>query len=211
MKTKHIGAIVTGVIFLFVAVLVVGISLRRDKAKQADFISQTEPVEIQPPMPTVSGDTENEKMSREDREFLAWLDEEIEKSEETVPRMEEPPPEPPQNRRGFAGMQSLRSFMEGLSPQEAQNLPQWQRVWTDLNLSQEEQFRLQEGFVLIWQKWLTMSDEERVAERERLAEMRIRWEGMSEQERTQASLRMRDRFDQWRESGQTELPPLTLD
>ncbi|MBA7686067.1 hypothetical protein ES703_94503 [subsurface metagenome] len=34
---------------------------------------------------------------------------------------------------------------------------------------------------------------------------------MSEEERREASERMRDQFEEWRESGQTELPEITLD
>jgi predicted Fe-S protein YdhL (DUF1289 family) len=41
--------------------------------------------------------------------------------------------------------------------------------------------------------------------------MRARWDNMSEEERNQAMERGRQRFEEWRRSGQVELPEITLD
>lgn len=95
--------------------------------------------------------------------------------------------------------------------QAAQRFGGWREVWADLNLTEEEQARLREGFRLAMARWQHMSPEEREAETARLRAMGERWQNMSEQERTEASERMRERFEQWRESGDVELPELRLD
>jgi len=90
-------------------------------------------------------------------------------------------------------------------------MPGWQAIWADLNLTEEEKARLREGFALAMRRWQSMSDDERATEMARLQSMRVRWENMTDQEREQASARMRQRFEQWRQSGQVELPELSLD
>ncbi|MBN1125177.1 MAG: hypothetical protein JXA82_09220 [Sedimentisphaerales bacterium] len=211
MKQKTHIVYVLGMIILLAMALVVGICVWRNQSQQEDLISKVEQEEIQTPVMDVVEEAEVQEMSREDREFLALLDEAIEKSDETEQIVEGKAASLHQTRPESGTALPIRSILEGNFPQGTENLPQWQRIWTDLNLSEEEQNRLREGFLVIWERWLTMPDEERQAERQRLLDMRTRWEGMSEQERTQASRRMRDRFQQWRQSGQVELPPLSLD
>lgn len=87
----------------------------------------------------------------------------------------------------------------------------WRGIWADLNLTEEEMGRLRQGFALAMQKWQNMSEEEREAEMGRLRGMRARWENMSEEEREGTMQRMRGRFEEWRESGQVELPEISLD
>jgi len=87
----------------------------------------------------------------------------------------------------------------------------WRQMWADLNLTPEEMARLREGWRLAMEKWQNMSEEERQAEIGRLNGMRIRWESMSDEERSQAMERGRQRFEEWRRSGQVELPEITLD
>jgi len=87
----------------------------------------------------------------------------------------------------------------------------WQQLWADLNLTPEEMARLREGWRLGVERWQNMSEEERQAEIGRLNGMRIRWDNMSEEERNQAMQRGRERFEEWRRSGQVELPEITLD
>jgi len=87
----------------------------------------------------------------------------------------------------------------------------WRQMWADLNLTQEEIARLREGWRLAVEKWQNMSEDERQSEIGRLNGMRIRWDNMSEEERSQAMERGRQRFEEWRRSGQVELPELTLD
>ncbi len=87
----------------------------------------------------------------------------------------------------------------------------WRQMWADLNLTPEEMARLREGWRLAMDRWQNMSEDERQAEMGRLNGMRIRWDNMSEEERSQAMERGRQRFEDWRRSGQVELPELTLD
>jgi hypothetical protein len=87
----------------------------------------------------------------------------------------------------------------------------WRQMWADLNLTPEEMARLREGWRLAMEKWQNMSEDERQAEIGRLRGMRARWDNMSEEERNQAMERGRQRFEEWRRSGQVELPEITLD
>jgi hypothetical protein len=96
-------------------------------------------------------------------------------------------------------------------PPTVATLGAWREVWADLNLTEEEQARLREGFRLAMEKWRRMSEEERQAETVRWREIGARWESMSESERLEVSRRIRERFEQWRRSGQVELPQLSLD
>ena len=56
-----------------------------------------------------------------------------------------------------------------------------------------------------------MPAEVREVEVERRRAMRARWETMSDEERQEAMGRMRGQFEEWRQSGQVELPQITLD
>jgi len=87
----------------------------------------------------------------------------------------------------------------------------WRQMWADLNLTPEEMARLREGWRLAMERWQNMSEDERQAEIGRLRGMRIRWDNMSDEERQGAIERGRQRFEEWRRSGQVELPELTLD
>ena len=87
----------------------------------------------------------------------------------------------------------------------------WRQIWADLNLTEAEQARLRDGFALAMQRWQSMSSEEREVEVERRRAMRARWETMSDEERQEAMGRMRGQFEEWRQSGQVELPQITLD
>jgi len=89
--------------------------------------------------------------------------------------------------------------------------PQWQQIWGDLNLTEDEQMRLQNGFQKIMARMMTMTEEQRQAERARFQEMGRRFQAMSDEEKTTASQRMKGRFEQWRQSGSEDLPELSLD
>lgn len=87
----------------------------------------------------------------------------------------------------------------------------WRQMWSDLNLTEEERARLQEGFRLARERWQNMSEEQRQAEMNRLSAMRERWENMSDEERQAAMERGRQRFEEWRRSDRVELPEMSLD
>ncbi len=87
----------------------------------------------------------------------------------------------------------------------------WWQMWADLNLTEEEMARLQEGFRLARERWQNMSEEQRQAEMDRMSAMRERWENMSDEERQAAMERGRQRFEEWRRSDRVELPEMSLD
>ena len=95
--------------------------------------------------------------------------------------------------------------------QMGQNSNPVQKFFADLNLNEEEQARLREGFELMRRRFENMSDEERWAQFAQMAEMGRRWEAMSEQEREAVTQRMRERYEVWRRSDSIEPPELTLD
>lgn len=92
-----------------------------------------------------------------------------------------------------------------------QNFGLIQQFFADLNLNEEEQARLQEGFALMRRQFENMSDEDRQAEFAQMAEMGERWQNMSDEEREGVTQRMRERYEQWRQSDSVEIPRLTLD
>lgn len=92
-----------------------------------------------------------------------------------------------------------------------QNAGLIRKFFEDLNLNEEEQARLREGFELMRRQFEQMSDEERWTQFAQMAEMGQRWQNMSEQERQGVTQRMRDRYEEWRHSDSIELPQFTLD
>jgi hypothetical protein len=95
--------------------------------------------------------------------------------------------------------------------QMGQNAGLIQKFFEDLNLNEEEQARLQEGFALMRRQFEQMSDEERWDQFAQMAEMGERWNNMSDQERQAVTQRMRERYEVWRHSDSIELPEFTLD
>jgi len=207
MKTNgksRFGILCAVVVLLFTA-LAVGIGVKLSQPQRVEVQPQVEKQETKPAETRPQEEGKLSEMTPEDEEFLLWLDEEIERLEEEEQKQAEamlaeeepddiPEAEPVEN-----------------EAQESKSFGGWREVWADLNLTEEEQARLREGFRLAMQRWQNMSPEEREAETARLREMRERWENMSEDERREASERMRDRFEQWRQSGEVELPELSLD
>jgi hypothetical protein len=205
MKTngKSRPGILVAVVVLLFAALAVGIGIKLSQPHRAEFESQVEQQQTKPAETRPQEENNRSEMTPEDEEFLQWLDEEIKRLEEeeeaeAILDEEEPDDMPEaepveyeaQEERGFGG---------------------WRDVWANLNLTEEEQARLREGFKLAIQRWQNMSPEEREAETARLRAMGERWENMTEEERKEASERMRDRFEEWRQSGEVELPELSLD
>ena len=207
MKTNgksKLGILGAVVVLLFTA-LAVGIGIKLYQPHRAELEPKVEKQQAKPAetRPQEKEEIKQSEMTAEDEEFLQWLDEEIETLEEeeeteTILAEEEPEDmpvaEPVENE-----VQETRSFGG------------WREVWADLNLTEEEQARLREGFKLAIQRWQNMSPEEREDETARLRALGERWENMSEEERQEASERMRDRFEEWRQSGDVELPELSLD
>ena len=207
MKTngKSRPGIPVAVVVLLFAVLAVGIGIKLSQPHRAEVEPQVEQQQTKPAetRPQEEEEIKQSEMTAEDEEFLQWLDEEIEKLEEeeeteTILAEEE-----------ADDMPEAEPVKE--EAQETKSFGGWRDVWADLNLTEEEQARLREGFKLAIQRWQNMSPEEREAETARLRALGERWENMSEEERQEASERMRDRFEEWRQSGDVELPELSLD
>ncbi len=207
MKTEgksRLGILGIVVVLLFAA-LAVGIGIKLSQPHQAELEPKVEKQQIKPAetRPQEEEEIKQSEMTQEDEEFLLWLDEEIARLEEEeaaeAMAAEEEPEDIPMAEPVKEKARETKSFGG------------WRDVWADLNLTEEEQARLREGFKLAIQRWQNMSPEEREAETARLREMGERWENMSEEERREASERMRDRFEEWRQSGDVELPQLSLD
>jgi hypothetical protein len=71
----------------------------------------------------------------------------------------------------------------------------------NLNLTEEEQTRLRQGFMGMFQRFQNMSEEERQAQMARFNTLRERYENMSDQERQQAMGRVQQQIEQWRQNG----------
>ncbi|NIP53826.1 MAG: hypothetical protein GWN67_16585 [Phycisphaerae bacterium] len=207
MKTNGkstLGILVVVVVLLFAA-LAVGIGVKLSQPHRAESEPKVEKQQIKPAetRPQEKEEIKQSEMTQEDKEFLLWLDEEIARLEEEeateAMAAEEEPEDIPVAEPVKEEVQETKSFGG------------WRDVWANLNLTEEEQARLREGFKLAIQRWQNISPEEREAETARLREMGERWESMSEEERREASERMRDRFEEWRQSEEVELPRLSLD
>jgi len=208
MKTNGISrlGILGAVVVLLFTVLAVGIGIKLYQPHRAEFESQVEKQQTKPAETRLQEEEEikQSEMTQEDEEFLLWLDEEIatlEEQEATEAMAAEEKPE---------DIPAIAEPVEDQA-QETSSFGGWRDVWADLNLTEEEQARLREGFKLAMQRWQNMSPEEKEAETARLKAMGERWENMTEEERQETSERMRDRFEEWRESGDVELPQLSLD
>jgi hypothetical protein len=208
MKTngKSRLVILCVVVVLLFAVLAVGIGIKLSKPNRPEVESQAKQQQTKSAQthPQKEESTKPSEMTAEDEEFLLWLDDKIEKLEEEEAAAEtmlaeEEPEDIPEAEPVKEEAQETRSFGG------------WREVWADLNLTEEEQARMREGFRLAIERWQNMSPQEREDETARLREMGERWENMSDEERQETSERMRDRFEEWRQSGDVELPQLTLD
>jgi len=120
--------------------------------------------------------------------------------------IEEPVSEEPEDESQSQPSQKARN-----SGPTNQGLGDWRSVWADLNLTQEEQARLREGWRLAVAGWQNMSEQERQWQGERMQASWERWQSLSDLEREQASWELRQRLENWRQSGSTELPDMILD
>jgi uncharacterized membrane protein len=154
--------------------------------------------------------TNDAEKQQQYEEFVQWLETESVKPDET------PSTDTAQHNDSIPADQPTRQTAAETSgapaqPGASQSLPTWQSIWADLNLTEAEQARLRQGFGFAVQRYMQMSPEQQAAERARMQSMRTSWEAMDDDEKAQASQRIRDRFEEWRQSGETELPELSLD
>ncbi len=210
-RSVRTGILVIGVLVI-AAALVAGLGM--------DWLfSKPQPATPPPaPDPVVEGKAtepaKTNELTQEDEEFLQWfLDNPPNKPDEVAFEAAPPVAEVPRQGPNFNGMMGMFGGGGGGGGAGAADgqRPKWQQIWGNLNLTEEEQIRLRNGFQKVMGRWMTMTEEERLAERARLQEMGQRFQAMSEEEKTAASQRMKDRFDQWRQSGSEDLPELSLD
>jgi hypothetical protein len=197
------GILIAVVVLLFAA-FAIGIGVKLSQPHRIEVEPQIEQQQTIPTKTRPQEEVNRSEMTEEDKEFLLWLDEEIERLEEEEKQEAMLAEQQPED------IPAVADPVEDQS-QESRSFGGWRDVWADLNLTEEEQTRLREGFKLAMERWRNMSPEEREAETTRLRAMGERWENMSEEERREASERMRDRFEEWRQSGDVELPELSLD
>ena len=188
MKKVSPVVFVAGIVAALLVSLWLGLGIRKVRS----WRTETEPkVESKQQTESIVAEPVEELIAELEELQIAAVEEQYPVVEETVEENseEEPVEYEAQKARGFGG---------------------WRDVWGDLNLTEEEQARLREGFRLAIERWQNMSPEEREAGAARRREMRERWENISERERREASERMRDQFEEWRRSGRVELPELSL-
>jgi hypothetical protein len=205
-RTVRTGILAIGVLAV-AAALVAGLGL--------DWLfpkSQPKPPPSAPEPVVEAKQTEpvkTKELTKEDEEFLQWfLDNPPNKPQEVT--FQAPPSPSPETPRQGPGFNSMMGMFGGMGPSDGPR-PQWQQIWGDLNLTEDEQIRLRNGFQKVMARMMSMTEEERQAERARFEEMGRRFQAMSDEEKTAASQRMKGRFDQWRQSSSEDLPELSLD
>ncbi len=204
-RTVRTGILAIGVLAVAAALVAgLGIDWLFPKPQPAPHPPAPEPiVESKPAEPVKTNE-----LTKEDEEFLQWfLDNPPQKPEQVAWEQPTPIQEQPRLQQGMNRMMD----MIGGSMSAGGQKPEWQNIWANLNLTEEEQARLRTGFQKVMGRMMTMTEEERMAERARFEEMGRRFQAMSDEEKTAASQRMKDRFDQWRQSGSEDLPELSLD
>ncbi len=90
---------------------------------------------------------------------------------------------------------------EPVQPPMARRFGGFQQGPWNMNLTEEEQARLREGFMAMVQRFQSLSPEEQQAQMARFNAMRDRFQNMSDEERQQAMGRVQQQFDQWRQNG----------
>ena len=210
MKKADPVAFVAGAVMVLLLALALGMGIRKLRLervhKRPAARTQTHTVE---PKAVIAPEAPPD-LSEQDEQFLTWLEQEMENTatqEEAVAETE----------HDYAPQKTAESI-ERPTPaagfqqdQAAQSLGGWREVWADLNLTQEEQARLREGWRLAVARWQNMSEEERQAQGERMRTSWERWQNMSDEEKQEASRELRRRFEDWRQSGSIELPDMILD
>lgn len=206
-KKSQVGTLVSVVVVLLAA-LAVGVGIRKVRLQQAEPEPPVQGRESKPAVVPPKEDAKPTDMTEQDEEFPRWVGRENAQAEEAPVPVEERsvPPEEPE----VAVVQEQPAPLEQPG-QMAQGFGDWRSMWGDLNLTEEEQGRLREGFAMAMQRWQNMSEEERQAEAARMRAGLERWQNMSDQERQQAMQRMREQFEEWRRSDRIELPVPFLD
>jgi hypothetical protein len=206
-KKNQVGTLISVVVVLLAA-LAVGVGVRKVRLQQAKPEPPVQRQQSKPVAVRAKEDAKPTDMTKQDEEFLQWVGQETTQAEEGQTLVEEQ--SVPQQGPEVAVVQEQPAPLEQPG-QMAQGFGDWRNMWSDLNLTEEEQVRLREGFAMAMQRWQNMSEEDRQAEAARMRAGWERWQNMSDQERQQVMQRMREQFEEWRRSGRIELPVPSLD
>jgi hypothetical protein len=206
-KTSQVGTLI-GMVVVLLAALAVGVGIRKVRLQQSPSQSPAQRRQSEPTAVRATEDAKPADMTEQDEEFLQWLSEETARAEEMEAAVDEEYVSQEEPEVAVVEQEAATFEQPG---QMGQGFGDWRSMWGDLNLTEEEQARLREGFALAVQRWQNMSEEDRQAEAARMREGWERWQNMSDEERQEAMQRLRQRFEEWRQSGQVELPPLSLD
>ena len=198
-KKANLVAWSAGSIVVLVAAFVLGLGIRGIREWRAEGEPQ------QPDKPAVK---QSESKPQQEAETLIEVVQEpnVESAEQVKQMQAEPEKTTPKDSN-----EAPRSEPVQKRPSMAGRPGNWWQMWADLNLTEEEMARLQEGFRLARERWQNMSEEQKQAEMDRMSAMRERWENMSDEERQAAMERGRQRFEEWRRSDRVELPEMSLD
>ncbi len=210
MDKKSQIAILIGVVVVVFAALAVGVGIKRFLSQRSEDHDAELQVQHQETKPAAVVAPEDEKLTDitdEEEEFLRWVHEKMTEEEEAEPEVEE---DVSQEEPAVAVVEEEVAPPEQQS-RRAQGFGGWRNVWADLNLTQEQQERIGEGFRLAIEKWQNMTDEERQDETERMREQGEKWQNMSEEEREDAMEKMRGKLEDWLDSDEVELPDFSLD
>jgi len=209
MDKKSQIAILIGVVVLVLGALAVGVGIKRFLSQRSEAIDLKPQVEGNESKPAAEVKAEDEKqtdITEEDEEFLRWVYETMAEEEEAEAEEEDTSPDEPE----------VTVVEEEVAPPEQQTQTtrrsgDWRNVWQDLNLTEEQQEKVREGFRLAMEKWQNMTDEEREDEMERMREQGEKWQNMSDEEREEAMETIRGKFEDWLDSDEVELPDFSLD
>ena len=216
MDTKNRIGILIGVLVVFLVTLAIGIGIKTFWSKSAESESQENLPDSEP-----AAAKAKEKPSK-GVAFTRWLiteaaEAKAEAEKDGASQEEEMEAAAAKEAEAAAEKEAEEDALEdkislfASEGQTASGERNWKTVGADLKLTDEEKGRLQQGVMLLIQKWQAMPLEAQQAERARFQGMRTRFEAMGEEEKLEVSQRLRDRFEEWRQSGRIELPELTLD
>ena len=197
MRKKNTTTTVIWIAVVLASAAGLGYGIRKMRWSQA---MRKDLPESKPPAQAVGSEPEVETVPEPEPEP------EVEVVEIDAAAIEEPVLDEPEDEAQTQPSQKARS-----SGPSNQGLGNWRSVWADLNLTQEEQGRLREGWRIAVERWQNMPEEDRQLQMERMRASGERWQNMSDVEREQASRELRRRIEQWRQSGSTDLPDLILD
>jgi len=209
-KKKQI-VMLFGVVVALLAATAVGIVIMSLQSHWSEAIDPKPQVQRQETKPAAEVKAEDDNLTNitdDDEEFLRWVYEKMVEEEEAETMVEEEDTSHQEPEVAVAEEEVAPPEQQGRMGQQFGGLGS---IWADLNLTEEEQERLREGFRLAMEKWQNMSDEERVSEMQRMRDQWETWQNMSDEEREDAMEKMRDKFEDWRQSGEVELPDFSLD